>query len=155
MRASKPPPGAEVSSSAPPVVSATKTMVAVVVTWNGKIALFKRSRQLADQGLWHCITGYVEPGISPKQQALSELLGETGVHTSTLVDFHVGPILLVDDHAEKPLIVHTFLAASAHRRLKNVWENDSYRWTAPGKVKRFANRVSWLDRVLTATIPRC
>jgi hypothetical protein len=35
--------------------------------------------------------------------------------------------------------------------LRIDWEHDSYRWTAPHKAKRFANRVDWLDNVLAAT----
>lgn len=70
------------------------TVVAVVIEWRGKIALFKRSQHLHhDRGLWHCVTGYLEPGVTPKQQALDELLEETGIHPTNLLDLRAGPDL--------------------------------------------------------------
>ena len=93
-----------------PVPAPGRMVVAVVVEWRDKIALLKRSQHLAhDRGRWHCVTGYVDPGASPEEQAFRELLEETGLTTG------------------------------------------SYRWTLPGKIARFTNRVSWLDSVLEAT----
>jgi 8-oxo-dGTP pyrophosphatase MutT (NUDIX family) len=130
------------------------TVVAVVIEWRGKIALFKRSQHLHhDRGLWHCITGYLEPGVTPKQQALDELLEETGIHPTNLLDLRAGPDLVISDDDGQPWLVHTFTAVTSKRRLHIDWEHDSYRWTAPGKMKRFANRVAWLDLVLQAILP--
>ena len=43
-----------------------RAVVAVVVEWRGRIALFKRSQSVGhERGLWHCITGYLEPGVPP------------------------------------------------------------------------------------------
>lgn len=132
-----------------PNVPASNTVVAVVLRHNGKIALFKRSRRVAhDGGLWHCITGYVETGKSPSQQALDELREEAGLETASLTKLDAGPDLIMDDRRGQPWLVHTFVATTSQRRLRLDWEHDSYRWTSPCKVKRFTNRVSWLDRVL-------
>jgi 8-oxo-dGTP pyrophosphatase MutT (NUDIX family) len=127
-------------------------VVAVVIEWRGKIALLKRSRYLNhDRGLWHCITGYLEPGASPKQQALEELLQEAGLDAASLLDLRAGPNLVINDDDTEPWLVHTFAAVTSRRRLEIDWEHDSYRWIAPDKVKRFINRESWLDHVLHAT----
>jgi hypothetical protein len=48
-------------------------------------------------------------------------------------------------------LVHTFTAVTSNRRLEIDWEHEAYRWTPPSKVKRFSNRVYWLDQVLEAT----
>jgi 8-oxo-dGTP pyrophosphatase MutT (NUDIX family) len=139
-------------SADPSTISPGHTVVAVVIEWQGKIALLKRSRNLGhDKGQWHCITGYVESGASPKQQALEELLEETGLRATNLLDLRAGPALFINDEHGEPWLIHTFTAVTSRRRLEIDWEHDSYRWTAPGKVKRFVNRVSWLDRVLQAT----
>src|SRR4051794_36125563 len=46
-----------------PSIPPTRIVVAVIVQWRGLVALFRRSQAVRhDQGLWHCITGYVEPG---------------------------------------------------------------------------------------------
>lgn len=127
-------------------------VIAAVVQCRGRIALFRRGRGLGhDSGLWHCITGFVEAGATPEQQTLEELLEETGLQATDLLDLRQGPDLVVADDSGTPWLVHTFTALTSRRRLKINWEHDSYRWTAPNKVKRFTNRVRWLDNVLDAT----
>ena len=126
----------------------TNTVVAVVIEWRGKIALLKRSQNVRhDKGMWHCITGYLEPGTTPMQQALEELIEEAGVYAENLLDFRPGPALVITSGAE-PWLIHTFTAVTSQRRLRIDWEHDSYRWIAPSKVRRFGNRVAWLDDVL-------
>lgn len=105
----------------------------------------------SDRSLWHCITGFVEHEASPEQQALEELHEETGLEAKDLLDLRNGPVLVINDVSGKPWLIHTFTAVTETRRLKIDWEHDAYRWTAPGKTKRFANRVAWLDQVLGAT----
>ncbi|MEV4951284.1 NUDIX domain-containing protein [Paenarthrobacter nitroguajacolicus] len=128
------------------------TVIAAVVQWRDKIALFRRSRNLGhDSGLWHCITGFMEAGATPEQQTLEELFEETGLEPKDLLGLLPGPDLVVADGLGNPWLIHTFTALTSRRRLKVNWENDAYRWTAPHKAKRFANRVVWLDNVLDAT----
>jgi hypothetical protein len=52
-----------------------------------------------------------------------------------------------DEHGNDWLI-YTFIATTERRRLTINWEHDAYRWTIPDRVKRFSNRVRWLDDVL-------
>ncbi|TDL33957.1 NUDIX domain-containing protein [Arthrobacter nitrophenolicus] len=130
----------------------SRTVIAVVVEWRGKLALFKRSQRLDhDQGLWHCITGFMEEGASPNQQAAQELQEETGLRTEDLLGFRQGQNVVVIDSQQLPWMIHTFVAISSTRRMTIDWEHDAYRWTSVGRIKRFANRVSWLDSVLSAT----
>ncbi|MBT2549331.1 NUDIX domain-containing protein [Arthrobacter sp. ISL-65] len=104
-------------------------MVAVVVEWRGRIALFKRSQSVGhERGLWHCITGYLEPPVSPRQQALVELEEEVGLTPQDLAGFESGEPLLISDAGGNPWLVHTFTAVSKRRRLLINDEHDSYRW---------------------------
>lgn len=133
-------------------VEASHTVIAVVVQSRGKIALFKRSQSLRhESGQWHCITGYLEPGYTPEQQALEELREETGLDPVQLAELRGGPRLLMTDGSGAQWLVHTFTAVTSTRRLVIDWEHEAYRWTVPNKVRRFSNRVSWLDQVLEAT----
>lgn len=136
-----------------PIAPPDRRVVAVVIECRGRIALFKRSRTVRhDRGLWHCISGFVERGASPKQQALEELFEECGLEPSDLLTLKKGPaLLLADDFGGSPWLVHTFTAVSHRRRLKINWEHELYRWTRPEKTRRFFNRVAWLDTVLEAT----
>jgi 8-oxo-dGTP pyrophosphatase MutT (NUDIX family) len=133
-------------------VPATQTVVAVVVQWRAKIALFKRSQSLRhESGQWHCITGYLEPGSTPEQQAMEELREETGLESADISELRSGPKLLMTDGSGGRWLVHTFTAVTSNRRLEIDWEHEAYRWTPPSKVTRFSNRVYWLDQVLEAT----
>ncbi|WP_311214702.1 MULTISPECIES: NUDIX domain-containing protein [unclassified Arthrobacter] len=135
-----------------PMHLSVQSVVAVVVEWRGKIALLKRSHSLNhDRGRWHCVTGYIEPGTSPRGQALQELLEETGIRDSEIVELKPGVMLFLNDEAGSTWVVHTFTAVTSKRRLVLDWEHDSFRWTIPEKTARFANRVVWLDTVLEAT----
>jgi 8-oxo-dGTP pyrophosphatase MutT (NUDIX family) len=129
-----------------------RMVVAVCVERCGRVALFKRSKQVAhDQGRWHCITGYVEHGVTPEQQALEELSEETGLRAVDLTELRPGPRLTLADGQGQVWLVHTFTAVTTRRRLTMNWEHDSYRWTAPRKVARFDGRVYWLDDVIEGT----
>lgn len=135
-----------------PAIPQSNTVVAVVIERQGKIAVFKRSQRLDhDKGLWHCVTGFVENETTPEHQAVQELFEETGLQSQDLLEVRHGPVLVVKDNFGAPWLIHTFTVKTSQRRLKINWEHESYRWTTPCKVKRFTNRVSWLDTVLGAT----
>ncbi len=133
-------------------IPADRTVIAAVIQWRDKIALFRRSGNLGhDSGLWHCITGFMEAGATPEQQTLEELFEEAGLQTKDILGLLPGPDLVVADGVGNPWLIHTFTAFTSRRRLKINSENDAYRWTSPHKTKRFTNRVAWLDNVLDAT----
>lgn len=143
----------ELKDTPPPC--APREVVAVVVEWRGRIALFKRSQSVGhERGLWHCITGYLEPGASPQQQALAELEEEAGLTVQDLASFTPADQLIISDDDGNPWLVHTYTAVSVRRRLTINDEHDAYRWTAPSKISRFFNRVPWLDTVLQGTLPQ-
>lgn len=145
--------GIRVSSGVSLEIPLDHIVIATVIQWRGRIALFRRSRRPShDSGLWHCITGFLEAGATPEQQALEELFEEAGLRVEELQALHRGGDLVITDGFGAPWLIHTFTALTTRRRLTINWEHDSYRWTDPRKAKRFSNRVSWLDSVLDATV---
>jgi ADP-ribose pyrophosphatase YjhB (NUDIX family) len=132
-----------------------RAVVAVVLTWNGRVALFKRSSRVChDAGLWHCVTGFLDGGTTPRAQAAVELWEEAGLVTAELDSLVEGPVLRIPDDSgrtARPWTVHTFVAASRRRRLRLDWEHDGYRWVPPARIKRFDGQVRWLQDVLQAT----
>jgi 8-oxo-dGTP pyrophosphatase MutT (NUDIX family) len=127
----------------------SRTVVAVVLTWRGRIGLFRRSRAVDhDAGAWHCITGYVEPHTSPLEQALLELHEETGVCLADLTSLVLCDVLELPDAEGNVWAVHTFAADTGKRRVVLNEEHDGHRWVRPSDVRRFTNRVSWLDTVI-------
>jgi 8-oxo-dGTP pyrophosphatase MutT (NUDIX family) len=133
----------------------SRDVVAVVLTRYERVGLFKRSRHVRhDAGAWHCITGYVDPGRSPLQQAVEELWEETGLRVTDLHRLVAGPVLdLPDVSGGRPWVVNTFAAATTERRLTLNWEHDQYRWVRPARISRFDGRVTWLADVLAAVLP--
>jgi 8-oxo-dGTP pyrophosphatase MutT (NUDIX family) len=138
-----------------PAEGGPRAVVAVIVQWRDRIALFKRSQTVGhDRGRWHCITGYLESGASPEEQAITELREETGLTKNDLIGFRPGAPLLLTDHDGNPWLVHTFTAVTPRRRLTINDEHDDFRWAASSKVRRISNRVAWLDQVLEAAKAR-
>lgn len=134
----------------------TRTVVAVALTWHGRVGLFRRSTAVAhDRGRWHCITGYVDPGQDPRAQALIEIHEETGLASVEIDDFRACGVLTLPDGSGDDWVVHIFSADTRQRRLTLNEEHDAHRWVSPNTVRRFENRVSWLDCVLqVAADPR-
>jgi ADP-ribose pyrophosphatase YjhB (NUDIX family) len=129
----------------------TYEVVAVAVQWRGRVGLFRRSPSVAhDQGLWHCITGYLEPGATPTQQGLTELHEETGLGIVDLESFVEGDVLELADSDGHTWTVHTFRAVTTRRRLVLNEEHDAYKWVDVRAVPRFANQVGWLAMALAA-----
>lgn len=129
-----------------------RVVVAVAVLWRGKVGLFRRSHAVAhDQGRWHCITGYLERGVSARHQALLELHEETGLGVADLVSFDRCGALSLADQDGHLWTVHTYRATTTRRRLQLNEEHDGYRWVPPAGVARYSNQVSWLEQVLVAS----
>lgn len=137
-------------------VAVRKDVVAVVLSWRERLALFKRSNLVDhDRGLWHCVTGYLDDpdaAGAPRRQALVELYEETGLGIADLTAFEQGPALELLD-GEVLWVVHTFRADTTRRRLELNWEHDAYRWVRRSSLRRFCGRVAWLDDVLRAGDP--
>ncbi|TYL55512.1 NUDIX domain-containing protein [Nocardioides sp. BGMRC 2183] len=130
-----------------------RTVVAVVLAWRGRIGLFKRSAAVAhDQGLWHCISGYVEPDAVPLAQAVIELSEETGLSVDDLSGIVPGPVLTLADARSGDWTVHTFLAYTDQRRLRLDGEHDTYRWVRPHLLASFDGQVTWLSDVVEAVL---
>ena len=117
-----------------------RAVVAVVLSWHGRIGLFKRSGLVGGgAGLWHCI-----------DQAIAELREETGLEPDELVRLESCGVLSLTDGRGGLWRVHTFRARTERRRLDLNWEHDAYRWVSAKSVRRFEGQVSWLGEVLAA-----
>lgn len=132
-----------------------RTVVAVALTWNGRIGLFKRSAEVgSDVGLWHCITGFVEGSESPIERAAQEILEETGLRVRDLECLDGGPVLRKADADGDVWTIHTFRADSHRKRLRLNGEHVGYRWVRPSRLGCFDGQVSWLRDVVEAVLTR-
>ncbi|MBN3791750.1 NUDIX hydrolase [Burkholderia sp. Ac-20353] len=101
---------------------------------------------------WDIPKGQGEPGESPLQAALRELLEETGIALAParLVDLgrfayrhdknlHLFAVRIADDEVDPARCICTSLFPS-RRDGSMIPEMDAYRWTAPGDVDAYASR---------------
>jgi len=129
-----------------------RAVVAVMLWHDGEVCLLRRSQRVgSDAGLWHCITGYLEPGASPEAQARTELFEETGLSADRLALLRVGGSLVLAGSDGTLWTVHTFTALVRTRALGLNWEHDAYRWVDPAVVPA-PDQVSWLPHVLAANV---
>jgi NADH pyrophosphatase NudC (nudix superfamily) len=62
-----------------------RTVIACFLRHEQKICLLKRSQAVGSSpGRWHCVTGFVEPGIVPLDQVMTEVLEETGLNADAV-----------------------------------------------------------------------
>ena len=126
-------------------VTAVREVVAVLVADGRDICLVRRSRTVdSDQGMWHCVTGYLELGIPPREQAIIELTEELGLERTEIQSL-IGHAPLRLTSAGEVWTVHTYLAHTAQRDFVLNWENDEYQWIDPQNLP--GDCVPWLHDV--------
>ncbi|RQQ65729.1 NUDIX hydrolase [Burkholderia stagnalis] len=112
---------------------------------------------------WDIPKGQGEPGESPLQAALRELLEETGIAFAPgrLVDLgrfvyrhdkdlHLFAVRVADDEVDPARCVCTSLFPS-RRDGTMIPEMDAYRWTEPGDIDTFTSRS--LARLFRTILP--
>lgn len=127
-------------------------VVACVVTHGERTCLLRRSQQVSsERGLWHCVTGYLEPGLSARSCVRKELHEELALGRADVVRLESGPRLRypLDDTC---WLVHTFRAEVAREDVRLNWENDEARWTSVPHEQSGA--VWWLSDVYRAVAPQ-
>jgi len=129
-----------------------RAVVAVLLWHDGELCLLRRSQRVgSDPGLWHCITGYLEPGASPEGQARTELYEETGLSADRLDSLRAGGSFVLAGSDGTLWTVHLFTAVARTRALGLNWEHDAYRWVDPSVVPA-PDQVPWLPHVLAANV---
>jgi|GEM_PF-189714 len=103
----------------------------------GNVLLLKRSAKVGTyQQRWAGVSGYIEPGNTPMQQAWQELSEEAGVDSSQATLLKEGDVLVItDEDLGKKWIVHPFRFLIQNRdRVKLDWENMESIWIDPEQM---------------------
>ncbi|MGZ3581749.1 MAG: NUDIX domain-containing protein [Ktedonobacterales bacterium] len=120
-----------------------------------EILLVRRSLRVRTyRGAWAGVSGYVEPGVTPLEQAYTELREETGLERGDVNLLREGEPITVDD-AQHGLswIVHPFLfALNDPARIRTDWEATEHRWVAPADIAGYET-VPKLAEALAAVYP--
>lgn len=105
-----------------------------------EILLVRRSQRVRTyRGAWAGISGYVEPGVTPIEQAYTELREETGLERDDVQLLRTGaPIAVEDVQAGLSWVVHPFLfALDDPSRIHTDWEATEHRWIAPTDIASY------------------
>lgn len=124
-------------------------VVTCFVVCDDKILLLKRSGQVGTyQGKWAGVSGHIDEGNSPLQQAYQELNEEIGLTETSIADINEGEIVDVTDVSlALKWVIHPFrITINAAENIKLDWEHIEYRWIDPGEIRDYET-VPQLDAV--------
>jgi len=102
-----------------------------------RLLLARRSERVRTyRGAWGAISGYVEPGVSPLDQAYQEIREETGLSSSDVSLLRAGePLAFRDETLAQDWVVHPFLfLALRPDAAQHDWEAHEFAWVAPDAV---------------------
>lgn len=120
-----------------------------------RILLVRRSERVRTyRGAWAAISGYLEPGVTPLEQAYTELREETGLQKDDLTLLRQGTPIHVNDVAlGQRWVVHPFLFATEHAdRVQTDWEATQAQWVEPSAIAGL-HTVPQLAEALEAVYP--
>jgi len=128
-----------------------RSVVACFLRHDGKICLLKRSQRVGSApGRWHCVTGFLEPGVMPLEQALTEIIEETGLAPETVQLVSAPEPLRMERPGQGWVwVIHPFLFEAPSSSLRLDWEHDEYRWIDPTELVN-SDCVSWIHDVWQA-----
>ena len=120
-----------------------------------RILLVRRSERVRTyRGAWAGISGYLEPSVTPLEQAYTELREETGLARDDVRLLRAGEPLSFEDTAlGQAWTVHPFLfAIRAPERIQTDWEATAHQWIAPAELATLPT-VPKLAEALAAVYP--
>lgn len=88
---------------------------------------------------WAGISGFVEAGVTPEEQAYTEIREETGLLREQVQMLKRGAVVEYIDHElGRHWFVHPFLFnVLTPEQIKTDWEALEYRWIAPDELRTY------------------
>ena len=117
-----------------------KHVVTCFMGRGGKISLLKRSQLVGSyRGRWAGISGYIEEGNTPYQQALEEIMEEVGLDAGDIELTKEGrPLEIVDEKMGRKWVVHPYrFRVIRPEKIKIDWEHTEMRWIDPADIVKY------------------
>jgi len=114
-----------------------RRVVTCFLEHNGQIMILRRSERVGTyRGKWAGVSGYIEPGITPSQQAWTEIKEEAGLDAGDVTLVQEGlPLEVVDSEIGKKWIVHPFrFQVLRPEKIKIDWEHTEAKWIDPEEI---------------------
>lgn len=115
-------------------------VVTCFVENDGQVLIVCRSAKVGTyQQKWSGISGFLEAGNTPVQQAWIELDEEVGLSSVELSLLKEGEILAIEDAGlNRRWLIHPFRFNLAEiKKIRLDWENTEYRWVDPKDIKTY------------------
>jgi 8-oxo-dGTP diphosphatase len=106
---------------------------------DGQIMILRRSERVGTyRGKWAGVSGYIEEGISPSEQARTEIKEEAGLDRDDVQLVREGQLLeVVDAELGRRWIVHPFrFKVLKIEKIRTDWEHTEAKWIAPEDIGR-------------------
>ena len=122
------------------VIMEEKRVVTCFLEYDKKIPLLRRSERVGTyRGRWAGISGYIEEGNSPYQQALEEIKEETGLDRDDVKLIKEGQLLeVVDEQMGRKWVVYPFrFQLMEPGKIEMDWEHTELRWIDPEDIGKY------------------
>jgi ADP-ribose pyrophosphatase YjhB (NUDIX family) len=105
-----------------------------------RILLVRRSQRVGSyHGRWAGISGFVEPGVTPDEQAYTEIREETNLQREQVRMLKRGAVVEhVDEALGRHFYIHPFFfAVLTPNAIQTDWEATELRWIDPAELPGF------------------
>ncbi len=113
-------------------------VVTCFLEYDSKVLLLKRSRKVGTyEQRWAGVSGYIEEGNSPFEQALEELREEVNLKEGDMKFLQEGiPLEVVDEEMGWRWVVHPFrFLLLKPEKVEIDWEHTEFKWVKPEEIK--------------------
>jgi len=119
-----------------------------------RILIVRRSQRVGSyQGHWAGISGFVEPGVTPDEQAYTEIREETGLQREQVRMLRRGSVVEhLDPSLNRHFYIHPYLfEALTPEAIHTDWEAVERRWILPSELSNY-DTVPKLQEVYASAI---
>lgn len=119
-----------------------------------RILIVQRSQRVGSyHAHWAGISGFVEPNVSPDEQALVEIGEETGLQRDQVQMLRRGKVVEhIDEALGRHFYIHPFLfAVTTPEQIHTDWEAVDMRWIVPTELANYPT-VPRLQEAYTSAV---
>ena len=105
-----------------------------------RILIVRRSERVGSyRGKWAGVSGFVEAGVTPEEQAFTEIREETGLLRDQVKLLRQGAVVeYVDQELGRHFYIHPFLfAVLTPEAIQTDWEAVEMRWISPTELQNY------------------
>jgi len=119
-----------------------------------RLLLVKRSQRVGSYNArWAGISGFIEEGVTPEEQAYTEISEETGLQAGQVRMLKRGKVV---EHSDEELgrrwLIHPFLVEVLEpEAVKLDWEAEEMRWVAPDELASYETVPKLFEAFLSAS----